>query len=350
MAFFTWALAPSRPEKATVIANDRHAVAIDERSDEILSDGLLGIVFSPESAGIAGLLVAFQMIYTVICLTTGVRILTMPHPADRAPRKGGTRNRPIWLSVYDAVGRDIVEGKLLPGEILPTEGELGRKLRVSRPSLREGLRALASRGLVETRTRRGTIVRPKEHWDILDPDVLAWMAKAPPDQEFLMALLELRTIIEPAAARLAAHRATPGQVVAIWRAYSAMAASLPDDVEACCRHDLALHEGIIAATGNIVLARFAAVIRTALLQLFRVSSNARESYTKSLAEHRAVAGAIRRREAAEAENAMRILLKGTERDLVPAFSSVTPAQARSRSNRRKIGKGRAKSAARRMRG
>jgi DNA-binding FadR family transcriptional regulator len=237
------------------------------------------------------------------------------------------RNRPVWFAVCDAVGRDIVSGKLSPGALLPTEAELGRKLRVSRPSLREGLRALASKGLVETRTRRGTIVRPKECWDILDPDVLGWMAHAPPDQEFLMALLELRTSIEPVAARLAAQRATPRQVLALEESYRGMAASLPDDLEGCCQNDLDLHEGIIAAAGNVFLSRFAAVIRTALRTSFLVSYDARESYENSLIEHWAVIDAIRKRMPGEAERAMRILLKGTARDLAPAFPHIQPKDA-----------------------
>ena len=124
-----------------------------------------------------------------------------------------TRDRPKWYGVCDAVGRDIIEGKLRPGGLLPIEADLARELGVSRPSLREGLRALAAKGLVETRTRRGTIVRPKECWDILDSDILAWMANAPPDQEFLMALLELRPGYagEARKTRLAALRRLPAQ-------------------------------------------------------------------------------------------------------------------------------------------
>jgi DNA-binding FadR family transcriptional regulator len=245
----------------------------------------------------------------------------------RKPRKEAGRHRPKWFAVCDAVGRDIVRGKLAPGALLPTETELGRKLRVSRPSLREGLRALAAKGLVETRTRRGTLVRAKECWDILDPDVLAWMANAPPDQEFLMALLELRTSIEPAAARLAAQRASPRQVLEIEESYRGMADSLPDDLEGCCQHDLDFHERIIAAAGNIFLARFAAVIRTALRTSFLVSYDARESYENSLIEHWAVIDAIRKRMPGEAERAMRFLLKGTARDLAPAFPHIKPEHA-----------------------
>lgn len=226
-----------------------------------------------------------------------------------------------------AIGQRIVDGRLQAGELLPTEAQLGHEFDMSRPSLREGLRALASKGLVESRTRRGTMVCPKTSWDILDADVLGWMANAPPDHEYLMALLELRTIIEPAAARLAAQRASPRQILDIERAYSAMAASLPDDVESCCQHDLELHEGIIAAAANVFLSRFAAVIRTALLSSFRISANARVSYANSLAEHWAVADAIRRRAPVDAERAMRLLLRGTARDLTPAFTPVRSARA-----------------------
>jgi GntR family transcriptional regulator, galactonate operon transcriptional repressor len=279
------------------------------------------------------------MIYTTICLTREgakfVKKRRRPRPTPRAAAP--KRERPKWYVVCDVVGRDIVTGKLLPGALLPIEADLARELEVSRPSLREGLRALAAKGLVETRTRRGTIVRAKACWDILDPDVLAWMADAPPDQEFLMALLELRTSIEPAAARLAAQRASPRQVLEIEQSYRAMAASLPDDIEACCQHDLDLHERIIAAAGNVFLARFAAVIRTALRTSFVVSYNARESYENSLAEHWAVADAIRRREPGEAERAMRLLLKGTARDLAPAFPLLKPGQAEPQPRGRRAG-------------
>lgn len=228
--------------------------------------------------------------------------------------------------VLDRLGAQILAGGFAPGERLPTEAELVRQFGVSRPSLREGLKALARKGLVESRTRRGTVVLPKETWDVLDPDVLRWMAGAPPDPEFLIGLLEARTVFEPAAARLAAMRASAAQIVAIEQAYHSMASALPHDVEGCCHHDLVLHEGIIAASGNVFLSRLATAIRTALLTQFRTSANARESYENSLAEHWAVVVAIRKRAPEEAEKAMRHLLAGTARDLAPAFNSPAPQQ------------------------
>ena len=221
--------------------------------------------------------------------------------------------------VLDRLGRQVVEGRFPPGGRVPTEEELVRKLRISRPSVREGLKALVRKGLVESRARRGTVVRGKENWDILDPDVLRWMAAAPPDYAFLMSLIELRSIMEPAAARLAAQRATPAQILDIERAFRGMVDSLPQDLEACHRHDLAFHEGIFAASGNAMLYRFYTAISTVLLTLFRASTEARESYQRSLAEHGEVAAAIGRRQPEEAEQAMQRLLRGTVRDLEPAF-------------------------------
>src|SRR5437899_1520608 len=129
--------------------------------------------------------------------------------------------------VIDALGMKIVSGELAPGALLPTETALAQSLGLSRPSLREALRALARKGLVDARTRRGTLVNDKLQWNVLDADVLRWIAAAPPDPAFFMELLDLRTIIEPAAARLAASRANPEQILAIENAFEAMAGALP---------------------------------------------------------------------------------------------------------------------------
>jgi GntR family transcriptional regulator, galactonate operon transcriptional repressor len=222
--------------------------------------------------------------------------------------------------VVDVLGFRIVSGALAPGALLPTEAELSTQLGISRPSLREGLRALAQKGLVEGRTRRGTTVNDRRQWNVLDADVLRWLSVAPPDPAFFMDLLDVRLIVEPNAARLAAARASPEQVVAIEAAYRGMERSTPYDMEACCEYDLALHELIITATGNAMLIRFAAAIRTALLACVRIASVGRErSHEHSLGEHRAVVAAIRRRDPEEAERAMRNLLAGTISDLAPAY-------------------------------
>lgn len=228
--------------------------------------------------------------------------------------------------VLDRLGLAIVAGRYAAGAKLPTEDDLARKLGVSRPSLREGLKALARKGLIESRTRRGTIALGRERWDVLDSDVLRWTAASPPDHAFLLSLIELRAIMEPAAARLAASRATPEQILEIERAFQGMVDSLPQDLDACHHHDLAFHRSIFAACGNSILQRFYDAISALLLTLFRASTQARESYENSLAEHGAVAMAIRRRQSEEAEKAMHKLLAGTVRDLEPAFTPRRPAR------------------------
>jgi Bacterial regulatory proteins, gntR family len=115
--------------------------------------------------------------------------------------------------VLDNLGESIVTGRFPPGARLPTEEALVRKLSVSRASLREGLNALARKGLIESRARRGTSVLAKAQWDVLDPDILRWMPAGPPDEEFLIALLEARTILEPAAARLAGESYSAAQIL-----------------------------------------------------------------------------------------------------------------------------------------
>ena len=247
---------------------------------------------------------------------------TRPQKANtRRQAAAGTTTRTLKSTqVVDLLGFRIVSGELAAGVLLPTEADLSAQLGISRPSLREGLRALAQKGLVEGRTRRGTTVNDRRHWNLLDADVLRWLSVAPPDPAFFLDLLDVRMIIEPAAARLSAARATPAQIVAMEAAYRGMVAATPHDMETCCTHDLALHELIITATGNPMLIRFAAAIRTALLACVRIASIARETSAEySLGEHRAVVVAIRRRDPEAAERAMRTLLAGTVRDLAPAY-------------------------------
>jgi GntR family transcriptional regulator, galactonate operon transcriptional repressor len=235
--------------------------------------------------------------------------------------------------VLNNLGELIVTGSYPPGSRLPTEEALVRKLAVSRASLREGLKALARKGLIEQRARRGTTVLAKSQWDMLDPDILRWMAAGPPDEEFLIGLLEARLILEPAAARLAAQRASAAQIVEIERAFRGMADWVVRDFDRCCQHDLVFHEAILRASGNILLSRLAVAIRAALLSIIRTATNVRKSYQDSLADHWAVAVAIRDRAPEQAEAAMRALLAGTARDLKPAFQPRTDRPAPKRQRR-----------------
>ena len=110
--------------------------------------------------------------------------------------------------IVHTIGRRIVSGELRPGEQLPTPA----RVRASRGVVREAIKVLAAKGLVVSRPRTGTRVRPPESWNILDPDVLAWQQAGLPRAAFLGKLTEVRLIMEPGAAELAARRAGPAEV------------------------------------------------------------------------------------------------------------------------------------------
>ena len=114
---------------------------------------------------------------------------------ELAPRIHGT--------IAHDLGVAIVSGVRQPGEVLGGEIEASAALGVSRTAYREAIRILSAKGLVESRPKAGTRVRPRSEWNILDPMVLAWAFSGEPDIEFIRDLFELRAIVEPAAARFA---------------------------------------------------------------------------------------------------------------------------------------------------
>ncbi|MEK6299033.1 MAG: GntR family transcriptional regulator, partial [Paraburkholderia tropica] len=102
------------------------------------------------------------------------------------------------------LGSAILRGDYAPGTTLPREADLMERFDVSRTVLREALRTLTSKGLVESRPKVGTRVRSREAWNLLDADVLDWYARVAPPLAFALKLQEMREMIEPYAAQLAA--------------------------------------------------------------------------------------------------------------------------------------------------
>ena len=118
------------------------------------------------------------------------------------PRRG------LHGEVVHTIGLQIVGGTIQPGDPLPPEDELTSNLAVSRTVLREAVRVLAAKGLVEAKPKIGTRVRARSDWNILDPDVLSWRAETTNDRKLYEDTTEVRLAIEPLAARLAASRAS----------------------------------------------------------------------------------------------------------------------------------------------
>lgn len=164
------------------------------------------------------------------------------------------------LRLHGTIARDlgvrIVSGRITPGSILNGEIEASERLRVSRTAYREAVRILAAKGMVESRPKLGTRVTEPRRWHLLDPDVISWIFSADqPDERLLEALFELRTIIEPAAAAMAATRRSDTQVEGLRRALDAMAEnSLANSAGQLA--DREFHSLLLEAAGNPFLASF----------------------------------------------------------------------------------------------
>lgn len=164
-----------------------------------------------------------------------------------------TRGRRKSLRLHGTIARDIgvaiVSGQHKPGDVLNGEIDASDQLRVSRTAYREAVRILAAKGLVESRPKVGTRVSLQEHWHLLDPDVLSWIFEFEPDDGLLASLFELRKIVEPKAAELAAERRTDADLRDMADALARMAQhSL--SVEAGRHADQDFHSALLRASGN----------------------------------------------------------------------------------------------------
>ena len=223
------------------------------------------------------------------------------------PIIGRSRKRNLFAQVVEELGIRIVRGDLGPDEPFPNEADLEREFGVSRSVIREAVKTLAAKGLLESKTRTGIRALPPVRWNLLDDQVLSWRYAAMQPLQFFTELFEIREMIEPEAAALAAVRAAPSDIVEIETAFQAMVeasqASVPG-IEA----DLRFHRGILAAGGNPLLLQMGNLISVGLFISHRFS---RESFVIFLPMHRKVMEAIKDRNPSEASAAMHRLLSET---------------------------------------
>lgn len=197
--------------------------------------------------------------------------------------------------VTEALGRALLSGEFPPGAALPTEDALAARHDVSRALLREAMKTLAAKGMVSIRPRAGTRVLPRESWQILDAEVLDWMAGLPVDPGFVTDLLDLRRMIEPQAARLAAQRATPEDISAMHGALARMTAAL-DGAGDYVAADMAFHAALLAAAHNRFLHQLGAVLERLLTLSTSISWKYPDAARGSLPLHAALLEAVERRE------------------------------------------------------
>lgn len=213
----------------------------------------------------------------------------------------------VRVRVLATLGQRVVSGHYPVGSNLPTEAQLCEEFGVSRTAMREAIKMLSAKGLVESRQRAGTRILPAANWNRLDPDVLDWSASAP-DPDFMQALIEARLVIEPAAARMAASRATSADLAEIEAGFIAMKAAPLSDLEACADADVRFHLAILHASHNPVFTGLGNLIRNALSNAFQLTTSISQSYVATLDAHGDVLEAIRLRQPEIAHERMRSLI------------------------------------------
>jgi DNA-binding FadR family transcriptional regulator len=226
-------------------------------------------------------------------------------------RRAALVSRPV--AATETIGRRIVSGSWKPGSTLPSFDQLADEFSVSRLSVREAMRALAAKGLVDSKPRRGTVVRPRSDWSRLDPDVLVWQIGDVPNAAFVRNLFEARAIIEPEAAALVAVRASEEVIAAVERAVSIMETTSPQSKESIAA-DVTYHQAILTGTGNDFIAAFAPAIGIWLNVAFGVQRAARPARENFVPLHRAILDAISRGDPDGARATFRALLTRAESD------------------------------------
>lgn len=226
----------------------------------------------------------------------------MAHDARKTlrPRIHGTTARSIGVA--------IVAGTYPPGHLFLGEIEQANQLGISRTAYREAVRIVAAKGLVDSRPKAGTRVNPRSMWNLLDPDVLAWMFEGEPTEAFVRDLFELRSVIEPAAVALAARRRGQQHLDAMRVALEDMRLHGLASAEGQAA-DQRFHRAVLDATGNETIAALATSVGAAVGWTTKFKQRHQPLPRDPLPDHERVYEAIQDGDAASARAAMNDLLE-----------------------------------------
>jgi DNA-binding FadR family transcriptional regulator len=220
-------------------------------------------------------------------------------------------------TIAQDLGTQIVTGRLKVGVLLDNEVEASERLKVSRTAYREAVRILAAKGLVEARPKVGTRVSALHRWHLLDPDVLGWIFAGEPDPQLIEGLFELRRIVEPAAAGLAATRRTAADLKVMERALESMSKySLAN--EAGRAGDQEFHAALLSASANPFLESLTSGISAAVARTTLFKQRHQPLMRDPVPEHVSVFEAVRDRKPQRAEQAMARLIDLALRDTTQA--------------------------------
>ncbi|EQB4400004.1 FadR/GntR family transcriptional regulator [Acinetobacter baumannii] len=212
--------------------------------------------------------------------------------------------------IVQQLGLKIVSGAISENEKLPSEVDLCEEYKVSRPVFREAIRVLNAKGLTYSRPKIGTVVRPKEEWHLLDPDVLFWLIQTTPEHEFFKTLSTVRRVLEPELAYIAASTANEEDIERIKQAYEGMEKATT--VEEFIEPDIQFHLAIAKATHNDLLAYMSKMLVLPLQQSIQVTSLRPNLQGHSLPRHKAILTAIENKDPLSARHASLVQLDDTK--------------------------------------
>lgn len=217
-------------------------------------------------------------------------------------------------NTVDHLGEAIVAGRYGPGAPIPPEPMLCEQLGVSRTVVREAVKSLIAKGLVTSGPKVGTRVLGSEQWNWFDPDVILWQSKAGLTPEFLRDLKDLRRVVEPAAVRMAAERATAQEIADIEAAFEGMCLAVEEGGD-YVKYDLRFHQGLLRACRNRMIVQMSQALGALLRTSFEISTTRKDGPRNSLPLHRAVLDAVIARNPGAAETAILILIDGANQDI-----------------------------------
>lgn len=224
----------------------------------------------------------------------------------------GYKGRGLHGSTVELLGTRIVNGTLAPGDVLNLQA-IGEELDLSLTALREAIKVLMAKGLLDARQKRGTFVRPRAEWNALDSDVLRWRQAHGDAQAVLRDLAEVRSAIEPKAAAIAAQRRAPADVTALYEALDGMRQARGGTADQAARADLLFHQVLLQATGNELFAQMSVFVEPALMVRDRLVHD--HTVADPVPSHQRVVEAIVAQEPEQAAAAATSLLEQSVEDL-----------------------------------
>ena len=246
--------------------------------------------------------------------------------------------RPAVTRIADAVAKDlerrILEGSLKPGDRLPAERALALDLSVSRPTLREAIQKLVSKGLLTTKHGGGTVVTDRLQASFSDP----WQDMLKGHPLLQSDMLEFRHMLEGEAALLAAERATGADIERIDAAFAALEVAYDsDNMQACIDTDVAFHQAIAEASHNAMIGHLSASLMRVVHG--HVSDNlihlhaSPKRWAQIRSQHRAIWEAVRNHEPSDSQRVARAHISFVRQSM----GEVERAQGRLDSAMRRLG-------------